>query len=131
MKTSSSAGRRCLAGSPGCTALPTTRRQEPGAVVAMETAAAGGHAPGVLLLVPALPGRALRPPPALGVRKLAGAGGTGGVPTTACSPALPILLLRLRSTTGRAWRRPPLMKPPAQARGPAAHRSRLERVEAA
>lgn len=70
--------------------------------------------PGVLLLLgpleDALTGRALRPPPELGVRKAAPA--ALGWPTTACSPLLPILLERLRSTTGRAWRRPPLMKPP-------------------
>lgn len=70
--------------------------------------------PGVLLLAPPeLAGRPLRPPPALGVRNEA-PGGTGGVPTTACSPLLPILLERRRSTTGRARRRPPLMKPPAK-----------------
>ena len=51
-----------------------------------------------------LPGRALRPPPAFGVAKLRPAGCTGGVPTTACSPLFPTLLVRLRSTTGRACR---------------------------
>lgn len=73
------------------------------------------RSPGVLPLAgpleEALPGRALRPPPALGVLNEGPA--APGWPTTAWSPLLPILLERLRSTTGRAWRRPPLMNPPA------------------